>query len=209
MWHGISPSPGADVARGQPQSRCRCGEGLPQSRCRCGEGLPQSRCRCDTGQPQSRCSRCGGGEPQSRCRCGTGVSPGPGADVARGDSQSRAEWWGRAPVPVQMWAGSPVPAALVDANRPVRAVRRRREERAAVVPVDADEEHTCVTLEDPLRAVAVVRVPVDDQHPAHAEAPPRMRRGQRNVACAVGVPVGRSLTHGIGGRKGDLVRARV
>jgi hypothetical protein len=31
-WHGVSPSPGADVA----ESRCRCGKRRARSRCRCG-----------------------------------------------------------------------------------------------------------------------------------------------------------------------------
>ena len=36
MWAGVSPRPGADVGRGEPQSRRRCGWGEPQSRRRCG-----------------------------------------------------------------------------------------------------------------------------------------------------------------------------
>jgi hypothetical protein len=53
------PSPGADVAGVEAQSRCRCGQGSAQSRRRCGKGWAQSR------------RRCGQGRAQSRCRCGT------------------------------------------------------------------------------------------------------------------------------------------
>jgi hypothetical protein len=60
MWHWVSPSPGADVALGEPKSRCRCGRGEPKSRCRCGRGEPKSRCRCGSDAPvhgQRRCVR--------------------------------------------------------------------------------------------------------------------------------------------------------
>ena len=61
MWHGVSPSPGANVGRGKARSRRRCGRGEP------GPGA-------DVGRAE---------EPSPGADVGRG-EPGPGADVGDG-----------------------------------------------------------------------------------------------------------------------------